>query len=217
MIRVLLADDHKIVLQGIRALLNIEQDIRVLAEAATGLQALQLLDQLHPDVLVMDYMMPGLSAVELIRQARQRHPALKIIVLSMHANEAYVVEALRNGASGYVLKEATVEELVQAIRTVVGGRQFLSAPISQGVLDAYLLKASQSSVSDPYETLTDRERQVFNLVVEGYNTNEIAGMLFLSPRTVETHRYNLMHKLGVQNQAELLRYAIRRGLVSRGS
>src|SRR5438034_359612 len=156
--------------------------------------------------------MPPRSGLEVARQVRQRAPETRVIVLSMHANEAYVLEALRHGAAAYILKETSSAELVQAIRAVVAGRRYLSRPLSERALAAYAQRAEATPL-DLYETLTTREREVLHLAVEGCSNTDIAARLSISPRTAETHRTNLMRKLGLQSQTELVRYALRRGII----
>jgi two-component system, NarL family, response regulator NreC len=207
-----LADDHPVVRQGLRALLEAEPGFQIVGEADDGVAAAQLVERLKPDVLLVDVMMPGLNGLEVTRQVRQRFPGTRVIVLSMHANEAYVLEALRHGAAGYVLKESSTAELVQAVRTVVAGRRHLSPPLSERAIEAYAQKAAPSPL-DLYETLTTREREVLQMAAEGRRNSEIAARLAISPRTAETHRTHLMRKLGLHNQADLIRYALRRGLV----
>jgi two-component system, NarL family, response regulator NreC len=207
---IVLADDHRIVRQGLQAILKTESAFRVVGEAANGLETLRLVSRLRPDILLLDLMLPSLTGFEVIRQAVHRSPQTRIIVLSMHANEAYVQEALRAGARGYVLKESGAEELVHAIREVLAGGRFLSPPLSEQTLRAYSEKA-RAAAFDPYETLTAREREVLDLTVEGNTSGEISKKLFISPRTVESHRTNLMRKLGLRNQKELIRYAVGRG------
>ena len=210
---IVLADDHQIVRQGLRSLLDAEADMKVVGAASTGLEAVELTDQLRPDILVTDMMMPELNGMEVTRQALQRSPATRVIVLSMHANEGYVTQALRNGALGYVLKDSSLEELVEAVRTVLLDRRFLSASISERMIEVYIQNEKAASVDDPYETLTNREREVLQMVAEGHSSTEIAGRLTISARTVETHRSNLMRKLSLGNQTELIRYAIRKGIL----
>ncbi len=207
--KILLADDHAIVRDGLKALLKSEVDFEVIGEAADGLEAVQMVDRLRPDVLVLDLMMPGLTGLEVTRQvSRLTH----VIILSMHANEAYVIEALRKGAMGYVMKDSTSADLVKAIRDVLSGKRYLSQPLSESMVDA-LLKRSKTSELDPYETLTTREREVFQLVAQGKSNLEISELLTLSPRTVEIHRANMMHKLNLESQADLIRLAIKRGVI----
>jgi DNA-binding NarL/FixJ family response regulator len=161
-----LAEDHQIVRQGLKAILNTVPDMRLIGEAADGLEAVRLVDKLHPAVLVLDLMMPGLNGLEVARQVTRRSPRTGIVILSMHANEAYVVEALRAGANGYVLKEAGAEELMQAIRAVAAGKRYFSPPITEPSLSAYMEKTAAASL-DPLHTLTTREREVLHLTVEG--------------------------------------------------
>jgi two-component system, NarL family, response regulator NreC len=206
---ILLADDHRIVRQGLRAILKAEPGLRVVGEAATGPETLRLVEQLLPDVLVLDLMLPGLDGFKVIRQVTRRQPQTRIVVLSMHANEAYVQEAIQAGAYAYVLKESSADELVEAIRAVLAGNRFLSPPVSEQALKAYRERA-RSAPFDPYDTLTAREREVLRLTVEGRTSPEIARQLFISRRTVESHRANMMRKLGLRNQKELISYAVRR-------
>jgi len=211
-VSILLADDHQVVRQGLRALLEAEPDFRVVGEAADGLEATRLVELLHPDVAVVDLIMPGLNGLEVTRQITTRVPKTRVVVLSMHANEAYVLEALRNGAAAYVLKDSSAAELVGAVRAVVAGRHYLGAPLSERAVDTYRQRAKEATL-DIYETLTTREREVLHLAAEGHTNAEIAARLGISPRTAETHRANLMHKLGLQTQTDLVRYALRRGII----
>jgi DNA-binding NarL/FixJ family response regulator len=212
-ISVIVADDHPIVRQGMKNLLNSDPDFLVVGDAGDGLSAVLLADKLKPDVLVVDMMMPGLNGLEVIRQVKERSPATRIIVLSMQSSEAYVVTALKNGASGYMLKETDPGELLFAVREIIAGRRYLSDPLSQKLIDAFVRKAEESW-HDPYETLTNREREIFQLTVEGHTNPEIAKKLSISPRTAETHRASMMNKLGLHSQTDLIRLAIRRGLLS---
>ncbi|GAP15646.1 two component transcriptional regulator, LuxR family [Longilinea arvoryzae] len=209
-ITILLADDHIVVRQGLRSLLEAQPDFEVIGEAKDGLEAVKQVEALHPGVLVLDLVMPGMSGMEVVRRV---HDQTHVIILSMHSNEAYVVEALRSGAYGYVLKDATAGELAQAIRTVVNGQRFLSAPFSEHGIEAYL-RRSRTGPLDPYETLTAREREVLVLAANGLSNPEIANRLTISPRTAEIHRANMMHKLDLHTQTDLVRYALRRGLVT---
>jgi two-component system, NarL family, response regulator NreC len=212
MTTIVLADDHALVREGLRTVLAGEGDWFMVGEAADGLAAVALVEQLQPNVLIVDLMLPALSGLEVIRQVRKRVPRTQIVALSMHASESYVLAALRNGAAAYVLKEASSTEIVQAVREVLAGRRYLSPPLSQYALDAYIEKAKGAPL-DPYETLTTREREVLHLVAQGTTTPAIAARLGLSPRTVETHRTNLMRKLGLRSQTDLIRYALQRGLI----
>jgi len=212
---IVLADDHRVVRQGLRALLGAEPDFSIVGEASDGLEAVRLVERLTPHVLVLDLMMPGLSGLEATRDVCRRLSKTRVVILSMHASEGHVLEALRNGAAGYVLKNASVTDLVQAVRTVAAGGRYLSPPLSDTLIEAYRQKV-QSMPLDPYETLTTRERQVLHLAAEGRPNPDIAARLFVSPRTVETHRANLMRKLGLRSQTDLVRYALRRGIVPSG-
>ncbi len=209
---IVLADDHNVVRQGLRALLEAETDFNVVGEACDGLEALQLVEQLRPNVLVLDVMMPGLNGLEVSRQLNKLSPQTHIVVLSMYSNEAYVLEALGNGASAYVLKDSSSADLVHAVREVAAGRRYLSPPLSDRAIEAYQEKA-RAVVLDKYETLTTREREVLQLSAEGHTSTEIAARLGISSRTAETHRSNLMHKLGLHTHADLIRYALRRGII----
>ena len=213
MITILLADDHHVIRQGLRTLLEAEPDFSVVGEAGDGREAVELAERLQPNVLVLDLMMPGLSGLEVARQVSQRLPDTRIVVLSIRTSEAYVMEALRNGADGYVAKGASADELAQAVREVMAGRRYLSRDLSERALDLYAQKARETDL-DVYETLTTREREVLHLAAEGCVIAEIAARLFISPRTASTHRTNMMRKLGLHNQTEVVRYALQRGIIS---
>jgi DNA-binding NarL/FixJ family response regulator len=212
MMTIVLADDHHVMRQGLRLLLDAEPDLSVVGEAGDGLEALQLVEHFRPDVLVIDLMMPGLGGIEVTRQAGRRSQGTCVVILSMHANEAYVSEALRAGAMAYVLKESTSGELVRAVRQAIAGCRYLSPPLSERDIEAYLEQVHVDDL-DPYETLTGRERQVLHLVAEGHTNAEIAGRLHIGQRTVETHRANMMRKLRLRNQTDLARYALKRGII----
>lgn len=208
-----LADDHVVVRQGLRALLETEPDFRIVGEAGDGLEAIHLVERLQPDVLVLDLMLPGLSGLEVTRLVRQGSPQTRVLILSMYADEAYVLRALKNGAAGYVLKDSSAADLVQAVREVAGGRRYLSPPLSERAIERYAQKAETGTQEDSYEMLTTREREVLHLAAEGHTNAEIAARLGISPRTAETHRANLMHKLGLKSQTDLIRYALRHGIL----
>ncbi|MDD5082488.1 MAG: response regulator transcription factor [Dehalococcoidales bacterium] len=211
-ITVMLADDHQIVRQGLRALLETEPDLQIIGEAADGSETVQLVETLQPDILVVDIMMGGMNGIEVTRQISKRATKPKVVVLSMYSNEAYVIEALQAGASGYVLKEATANELVRAIHEAIAGRRYLSSSLSERAIQAYLQKTATTTL-DPYDMLSSREREVLHLAVEDHTNAEIAARLFISRRTVEIHRANMMRKLGLSNRVQLIRYAIQRGIL----
>jgi two-component system, NarL family, response regulator NreC len=213
MISILLADDHKVVCKGLKALLNAEADFEVVGEANDGLEAVQLAGKLRPDILLVDLMMPGLNGLEVTRQVSQHAGSTRVIVLSMHSNEAYVLEALHNGAGGYVLKQSSEEDLIEGIRQVAAGQRYLSPPLTERAINSYFERARATEIPDVYDQLTEREREVLQLAAEGFNNSEIGSKLSISPRTVETHRMNLMEKLSIRTQTELVRYALRRGII----
>jgi DNA-binding NarL/FixJ family response regulator len=210
---IVLVDDHHVVRQGLRALLEAEPELAVVGEAADGAAAIEMAARLDPDILILDLVMPAINGLEVLRQLGQQSPRTRVIVLSMHSSEAYVVEALKSGASAYVLKEATASDLVRAVQEVIAGRRYLSPPLSERAIDAYTRRAQAAAV-DP---LTARERQVLRLAAQGYSLQQIATELSISPRTAETHRGHLMRKLGLHSQTDVVRYAIREGILSADS
>lgn len=212
MISILLADDHPLIVRGVSDLLSACPDLRVVGEECDARKVLEAVGRLAPDVLVLDLMMPGMSGMEMIRQVAQSHPDTRIVVLSMHANVAYVWEALRNGALAYVLKCAESEELIRAVREAAERRRYLGSSISRRQLEDYALKVQQRGL-DSYDMLTRRERQVLRLVAEGNTSAQIAQQLHIGIRTVETYRANLLAKLNLRNQTDLVRYAIKRGII----
>jgi DNA-binding NarL/FixJ family response regulator len=207
-----LADNHQVVRKGISALLETERDLRLVGEAGDGQDTLRHVEKLQPDVLVLDLMMPGLGGLEVARVVRQRSPKTRIVILTMHEDEAYVVEALQAGAMAYVLKDAGLDALLRAIRHVLAGEKYLSPPLSEDGLASYR-ERTQPVPFDRYQTLTAREREILQLTAEGHSGVEIAERLFISPRTVESHRANMMRKLRLRNQRQLVRYALERGAV----
>ncbi|MFV9505437.1 MAG: response regulator [Oscillochloridaceae bacterium umkhey_bin13] len=211
MITIVLADDHPIVRRGLVALLDAEHDCTVIGEAAESFTATRLVEQLQPTVLVVDLMMPGLGGLEVVRRVRMLPSPPSIVVLSMHADEQYVLEALRSGAAAYVLKENDPAEVITAVRTVAAGQHYLSSPLSERAIDAYIHQ-TQSAPIDPFQLLTPREREILWLVAKGYTSTLIAAQLQISPRTVETHRANLMRKLELHTQAELAHFVTERGM-----
>jgi len=213
MIEIILAEDHQVVREALRLLLEMQPDFHVLAETGDGQEALRLTEKHKPDILIQDLMMPGLSGLEVARAAKRVSPSTRVIVLSMHDSESYVVEALQVGVAGYVLKKSSSQELNFAIRQVLAGNLYLSPSLNERAIHSYLQHARESQADDPYEALTPREREIFQLAAEGLTNPQIAGRLLLSARTVEMHRGNLMKKLGLKSQTDLVKYAVRRGLI----
>jgi DNA-binding NarL/FixJ family response regulator len=212
LIRILLVDDHHIVRQGIRSLLTRQPDMEIIGDTESGVQAVALVESLRPHILLADLKLSDLTGLEVTRQVRKNFPETRVIMLSMYGNVPHVAEALRSGAHGYVLKEADIGELVAAVRAVIKGRVYLSPAVDVAALEDYLCH-SESPALDPYESLTQREREVLLLVAQGLTSAEIAEHWVVSKRTVETHRANLMHKLDLHSHAELVRFALARGLL----
>ncbi len=212
-IRILLADDHKITRQGLRSLLEQQDDMEVAAEAENGRTAVALVDELLPDVVIMDVTMPDLNGVEATRQIVAKYPDVKVIALSMHSDTLFVTEMLRSGACGYLLKDCAFEEMTRAIRAVMNDKTYLSPSISAVVVEDYLHRLSKADFSAS-GILTDREREVLQLMAEGKSTKQIALKLHISIKTVETHRRQIMNKLDIHTVAELTKYAVRKGLTS---
>lgn len=207
MINILLADDHEIFRQALSLLLSSQPDFKVVGLAVDGGQALNLVEALRPDVAVLDLLMPGMSGVEITHQVSKRFPGTRVVILSMYADESYVVSALQNGASGYVLKESSTADLVRAVRSAAAGQRFLSPSLAERAINAYIeSRGSASAVRSELDLLTAREREVLQLSVHGLTAAAIAERLSISVRTAETHRNHLMHKLGVHNQEELAAY-----------
>ena len=211
-LRILLVDDHTILRTGLRAFLALESDLQIVAEAANGLTALNAVKKHQPDVVLLDLGIPGINGLEVTYQITQRFPRTHVVILSMYSKEGYIVEAFRNGAMGYVLKGSEPKELIQAIQHAAQGKRYLGAPLCEDDIRKYL-ETTKGATLDPFETLTIRERQIFQLTVEGLSSTEIGSQLCISSRTVEVHRAKFMKKLGLGNQAELIRYALRRGLI----
>jgi two-component system, NarL family, response regulator NreC len=214
-IRIILADDHNIIRQGLRAMLEQQADMEVVAEAQDGREILSLASSLDPDIIIMDVAMPNLNGIEATRQITQHGGGgkVKILALSMHADKRFAAGMLSAGASGYLLKDCAFDELVQAIRTVRAGQVFLSPAITDVVVEDYVSRVSAADDS-AFAVLTAREREVLQLMAEGQSTKDAAALLHVSPKTVETHRRQIMEKLGIFSVAELTKYAIREGLVS---
>jgi DNA-binding NarL/FixJ family response regulator len=211
-ISVLLADDHLVVRRGLRAVLEGEPDLKIVGEVADGAKVVHATETLRPDVLILDLMLPNLGGLQILRELGKLQLPTRVVVLSMHSSEAYVQEALGLGALGYVIKDSGADDLISAVREVAAGRSFLSPPLSESLLEAYNQRL-QATSRDPYETLTTREREVLLLAAQGHTSAEIAVQLSISPRTAESHRSNLMQKLGLHSQTDLIRFALRRRIL----
>jgi two-component system response regulator NreC len=207
-ISLVLADDHHIIRQSLKLLLETQSNVSVVAEAANGIEAVDAVEKLKPDVLVLDLFMPVLNGLEVLRQLSKTAGATRTIILSMHANEGYVLEALKCGAWGYVLKQSTSANLLQAVREVTAGRRYLSPPLSDRAIQAYVARASGETPPSTHGPITIREAEVMNLISDGKTNAEIAAQLSISVRTVEHHRASLMRKLKCRNKAQLIRYAL---------
>ncbi len=211
--RVLIADDHGIVRQGLRALLEKSGEVSVVGEAADGREAVRLAEELHPNIVLMDIAMPQLNGIDAASQIIGRNPEIGVIILSMHADESYILRALNVGAKGYLLKDSAEGDVLPAVRAVAQGRPFFSPVIAATLLDEYLQTMKKHKVQDSYDLLTEREKEVLQLLAEGKTNKEVAALLNLSPYTVESHRTNLMQKLNVHNTAEIVLYAVRKNIV----
>ncbi len=210
-ISVLIADDHTIVRSGVRLLLEAESDIRVVAEALNGREALELAESLQPDVVLMDITMPEMDGLEATKEIKSRFPQINVLVLTMHRSDEYFFEMLKAGASGYILKGAKTSELINAVRIVQGGEIFLYPSMTQKLVQGYLQLAEWDNEGEP--SLSPREKEILRLLAEGYSNKEIAEKLVISPSTVHSHRSKIMAKLGLGNRRELIQYARKRGLI----
>jgi RNA polymerase sigma factor (sigma-70 family) len=214
-LRIVLADDHTILREGLRALLSTDPNFGIIGEAVDGREAVRCVEKLEPDLLLMDLSMPRMSGMDAISEIKKRYPETKIIALTVHKTEEYLLTTLQAGADGYVLKDATHDELVMAIHNVMAGKSYLSPGISEKVIEGYLEGKEGSQAVSSWQKLSQREREVLKLIAEGYKNKEIAEDLCISLKTVEKHRANLMKKLDLHNAAVLTIYAVERGLVSR--
>ena len=212
-VRILLADDHTMVRQGLRKVLEERPDWEVVAEANNGREAVRLAEQHHPDVAIVDVAMPLLNGIETTRQITKRAPATRVLVLSMHSDEAYVTQILQAGATGYLLKDSADVDLMQAVGAVSVGKSFFSPAIARVMLDDYVRQLADKGITDRYESLSAREREIFQLIAEGKTNKEIAALLSVSPSTVDTHRGHIMEKLDLHSAAEIVLYAVRRGVI----
>jgi DNA-binding NarL/FixJ family response regulator len=212
-VRILLADDHELVRKGLRLLLERQADLEVVGEAGDGREAVRLAEQLTPDLVIMDIAMPQLNGLDAAAQILRREPRIQVIFLSMHSDEAYLARALNAGAKGYLLKDSAEADLLRAVETVAQGRPFFSPAITATLLEDYMRQLQQRGVQDTYDLLTDREKEVLQLLAEGKSNKDVATLLNLSPYTVETHRTHIMQKLNLHNTAEIVLYAVRKKII----
>jgi DNA-binding NarL/FixJ family response regulator len=213
MLRVLLADDHAIVRRGLRSLLETAPNVSVVGEAADGMEAQRLCEELQPDLLIVDIGMPMLNGIEVTARVQRLDRPPAVVVLSMHADESYILRALAAGARAYLLKDATDEDLLPAIRTVASGKPFFSPAVAAVLVEEYMRRLQTRGLTDSYDLLTDREKEILQLLAEGRSNKEVATILDVGVSTVETHRANLMAKLNLHNTAEIVLYAVRKGII----
>jgi len=213
-IRILVADDHAIVRDGLRALLERQNDMAIAGEASDGRECVRLAEELSPDVVVMDIAMPNMNGMEATRRILAANPQTHVVILSMHQDESYVLGSLKAGAKGYLLKDSVRADVVDAIRAVQQGRSFLTRKISRMLQEDYVREMESRGLEDSFDLLTEREREILQLVAEGRTNKEVAAVLNISPTTVETHRTHILQKLGLHSVAELILYAVRKGVIS---
>lgn len=213
-IRILLADDHAIVRDGLRSLLEKQPDMTISGEASDGREAVQIAEENSPDVVVMDIAMPNMNGIEATRRIVATHPATAVVILSMHQDESYVLRSLKAGARGYLLKDSLRSDVVEAIRSVVQGRSYLTRKVSRLLQEDYIREMERRGVEDSYDLLTDREREILQLVAEGRTNKEVANVLNIGLTTVETHRTHILQKLNLHSVPELILYAVRKGIIA---
>jgi two-component system response regulator NreC len=212
-LRLLLADDHGVVRRGLRALLESEPDLQIVAEAADGLEAVRLCEEHDPDLVILDLGMPKLNGIDVAARTQKLKRPPAVIILSMHADESYIIRALAAGARGYLLKDATDEDLLPAVRSVMAGKPYLSPAVTGVLVEDYVRQLQARGLTDSYHLLTDREKEVLQLLAEGRSNKDVATQLNVGLSTVETHRSNLMQKLNLHNTAEIVLYAVRKGII----
>jgi len=213
-LRILLGDDHTLLRHGLRKILQERSEWEVVAEAGDGREAVRQTLALHPDVAILDIGMPLMNGIEATRQIVRRLPDLRVLILSMHANEPYIIQALKAGATGYLLKDSADTDLIRGVSAVAAGKSFFSPAVAKVMLDDYVRHLAEKGIVDRFDSLTEREREIFQLAAEGHTNKEIAELLSVSPATVETHRGHILQKLDVHSTAELVLYAVRRGVIS---
>jgi len=212
-LRIILGDDHTIVRHGLRKILEDEPDWTVVGEAADGRDAVRQVLAAQPDVAILDIGMPLLNGIEATRQIAKRAPQVRVLILSMHADEAYIIQALQAGAKGYLLKDSADADLIRGVAAVAAGKSFFSPVVAQVMLDDYVRHLAEKGIVDRYESLSEREREIFQLIAEGHSNKEIAEILNISPTTVETHRGHILQKLDLHGTADIVLYAVRRGVI----
>jgi DNA-binding NarL/FixJ family response regulator len=213
-LRILLGDDHTLVRHGLRKILEEQPDWQVVAETGDGREVVRQTLLLEPDVAILDIGMPLLNGIEATRQIVRRLPGVRVLILSMHSDEAYITQALQAGAKGYLLKDSADTDLIRGVTDVAAGKSFFSPAVAEVMLDDYVRHLAQKGIVDRYDSLSEREREIFQLIAEGHSNKEIAELLSVSPATVETHRAHILQKLDLHNTAEVVLYAVRRGVIS---
>jgi two-component system response regulator NreC len=212
-IRIVIADDHTVVRDGLRASLERQPDMEVVGEAADGRECITRADDLKPDVVIMDVAMPNMNGIEATRRILADHPETAVVMLSMHQDESYILQSLKAGAKGYLLKDSPREDILEAIRSAAKGRSFLSRKVRSMLQEDYYLQLESKGLEDSYDLLTDREREILQLLAEGRANKEVANILFISPTTVETHRGHILRKLNLHGTADLILYAVRKKII----
>jgi DNA-binding NarL/FixJ family response regulator len=211
---IVVADDHTLMRQGLCKILEEQPEWRVVGQASTGREVVRVVSELQPSLAILDIGMPLLNGIEVTRQLTRRFPDLRVLILSMHAEEAYITSALEAGALGYLLKDSADVELIRAVSSVAAGKSYFSPAVARVMLDDYVRHLAQKGITDRYDSLSEREREIFQLIAEGHTNKDIADLLHVSPATVETHRAHIFQKLDVHNTAELVLYAVRKGVIS---